>query len=266
MLRAVLTSFTLLLLSFTSPGADNSESVVVAAPAKTGEGAAMSFEEKQLAYDQYVKDIYSKANLENSGMAFNVFQKALVGHQNFKQKKLVSSDKSIVTIIDFTKPSRTKRMWIVDLEKKKVLYNDLVAHGRNTGEEKAVYFSNKPNSFMSSMGFYVTDKTYFGKHGLSLRVAGMDKEYNSNAMSRAIVIHGADYVSEAFIKQYGRLGRSLGCPALPQAITKDVIQVIKDRTTIYIHGADKNYTSDFLNQQLAVESFALELPTLASNV
>src|SRR5690606_932140 len=108
-----------------------------------------------------------------------------------------------------------------DLKSKKVLFNTLVAHGRNTGQATADKFSNLPNSNMSSLGFYLTDETYFGKHGLSLKLDGMDNGHNDKARERAIVMHGADYVSDSFVKQHGRLGRSLGCPALPQEISKE---------------------------------------------
>ncbi|WP_242928266.1 murein L,D-transpeptidase catalytic domain family protein [Pontibacter vulgaris] len=270
MLRVALTSFTLCLLSFTTPGAHSAVGLnsdikdrIVNKELTTSTYA--TFADKQFAFENHVEDLYQNSELSKSGLSYNVFRKAYIGFQNFKQKNLVSSKKSILTVIDFTKSSREKRMWIIDLKSKKVLYNTLVAHGRNTGESKAMYFSNQPNSYMSSMGFYITNKTYVGKHGLSLKLSGMDKKYNSNAMERAIVVHGADYVSESFVKQYGRLGRSLGCPAVPVAISKQVIELIKDNTCLYIHSADKNYTSSYLNPEKAIEGFALENAMLAYN-
>ncbi len=266
MLRVALTAFTLCLLSFTTPGANStiSSHADVRKRDLNSETTTITFADKQAAFEDHVEDVYDKADIKKSGLDYNVFRKAYIGFQNFKQKQLVSSKKSILTVIDFTKSSREKRLWIIDLKSKKVLYNTLVAHGRNTGEAKAVYFSNKPNSNMSSMGFYLTNRTYFGKHGLSLKLDGMDKKYNSNAMERAIVVHGADYVSEDFIKQYGRLGRSLGCPAVPRAVSKQVIELIKDNTLLYINSSDKNYTSTYLDPVQAVESFALENPVMAS--
>ncbi|WP_241739033.1 murein L,D-transpeptidase catalytic domain family protein [Pontibacter beigongshangensis] len=224
--------------------------------------AAISFTEKQMLFDDYVLGVYEDAKLKKAGLSLEVFKKAIIGYQNFKQHNMLAPAKSIITVIDFTKTSRDKRLWIIDLKSKKVLFNTLVAHGRNSGEDKAVEFSNEFNSYKSSMGFYITNKTYFGKHGLSLRLTGMDENYNSNAMERAIVMHGADYVSDSFIKQYGRLGRSLGCPALPTAVTKEVVELIKDNTCLYIHTADKTYASNYLDPTVAVEMYALEMPVL----
>lgn len=269
MLRIVLTSFTLCLFSFINIGAINSSNELpvleVASAADPVLAATLTFEEKLFAFDDHIQGLYKDVNLDKAGLSLEVFRKAVVGYQNFKQQNLVSNEKSIITVIDFTKASNKKRLWVIDLDARKVLHHTLVAHGRNSGEEKAVNFSNVHNSYMSSMGFYLTDKTYYGKHGLSLKLSGMEEAYNSNAMSRAIVMHGADYVSEAFVKQYGRLGRSLGCPALPQEVTKEIVETIKDNTCLYIHTADKTYASAFLDQTLAVESFALEMPLLANN-
>lgn len=216
----------------------------------------LSLAEKKLAFDQHVEQVYQQADLKKAGLSLAVFKRAYTGYQNFRNQGILSPEKQVLTVVDFTKPSSQKRMWIVDLAQNKVLYHNLVAHGRNTGNVIAEKFSNTLNSNMSSMGFYVTDKTYYGKHGLSLRLSGMDDAYNSKAMERAIVLHGADYVSDDFIRQYGRLGRSLGCPAVPRAISGDVINLIKDNTTLYIHSADKTYTSSYLNTERAIEAFA----------
>ncbi|WP_255474172.1 murein L,D-transpeptidase catalytic domain family protein [Pontibacter qinzhouensis] len=232
------------------------------AAAASNNTAAMSFAEKQIIFDDYVLQVYDEAKLNKTGLSLEVFKKAIIGYQNFKQHNMLAPAKSIITVIDFTKNSSDKRLWIIDLKSKKVLFNTLVAHGRNSGEQKAMQFSNEFNSFKSSMGFYITDQTYFGKHGLSLRLSGMDENFNTNAKERAIVVHGADYVSESFIKQYGRLGRSLGCPALPTAVTKEVVELIKDNTCLYIHAADAKYTSTYLDPTIAVEMYALEMPLL----
>jgi hypothetical protein len=264
MLKAVITSFTLSLLILATPGGAYTDGSGTAASAiiKNSMPAALTFAEKQLAYEQHVQAIYEDAGLQKAGMSYAVFERAYTGYRNFKQQALAATEKPVMTVVDFTKPSNLKRMWIIDLQSRKVLYNTLVAHGRNTGNVVAEKFSNQHNSNMSSMGFYITDKTYYGKHGLSLKLAGMDEAYNSNAMDRAIVLHGADYVSEEFVKQYGRLGRSLGCPAVPRAISGEVIELIKDNTVLYIHSADKGYTSAYLDTAAAVEAFALEVGLL----
>lgn len=130
---------------------------------------------------------------------------------------------------------------MIDLQNKKILFNDLVAHGKNSGGVYAQNFSNTENTYMSSLGFYLTGNTYHGKHGLSLILEGMDKDYNDNARNRAIVMHGANYVSNDFIKKYGRLGRSFGCPSLPPGIYKKVIDTIRDGSCLFIYYPDKNF-------------------------
>lgn len=125
----------------------------------------------------------------------------------------------ILTVIDFSLPSTAKRMWIIDPEKGEILLNSVVSHGRNSGDLLAKSFSNQPESYMSSLGFYKTAETYSGKHGYSLRLDGLEKGFNDQARNRAIVIHGADYAREEFAKSAGRLGRSLGCPAIPSELS-----------------------------------------------
>ena len=129
----------------------------------------------------------------------------------------------ILSIIDFTKPSSQKRLYILDVTNFKLLFNTYVAHGQNTGQEYASKFSNKAESFQSSLGFYVTTGTYMGKNGFSMQLDGVEKGFNDQADERAIVMHGAPYVSEDFIRQRGYLGRSHGCPAVPQPLNKPII-------------------------------------------
>lgn len=210
-------------------------------------------------YDQHLSGIYETAGLKNAGLDYAVFKKALTGYYNFKNSNLVSSDKDVISIVDFTKASTKKRLWIIDLANSKILFNTLVAHGQGSGDNFATNFSNQANSHQSSLGFYITSDTYFGKHGLSLKLNGMDNGYNTNALNRAVVVHGADYVSQSFVNQHGRLGRSHGCPALPQELTPAIIDVIKGRTTLFINGpASTNYASNFLDESKVVNTFAEE--------
>jgi hypothetical protein len=137
--------------------------------------------------------------------------------------------------------SNAKRLWVIDLTTNKILYNSLVAHGRNTGDEYAKNFSNAPESYQSSLGFYATGEIYSGKHGRSLRLDGLEKGINSNARDRAVVIHGANYVSNSFIQNNKRLGRSLGCPALPMDLSNEIIQTIKDKSCLFIYYPSKAY-------------------------
>lgn len=161
------------------------------------------------------------------------FQEALRGFYLLKEKGLIQ--KEILTLIDFGLSSNIKRLWVIDLTNNTVLFNSLVAHGRNTGEEFAKNFSNANSSFKSSLGFYTTGEVYNGKHGMSLRLDGLEKGVNNNARARGVVVHAASYVSESFIKQNKRLGRSQGCPALPAELSKDIINVIKDKSCLFIY-------------------------------
>jgi hypothetical protein len=167
------------------------------------------------------------------------FTEALKGFYILKEKGLIS--KNILTLIDFSMSSNSKRLWVIDLTTNTILYNSLVAHGRNTGNEFATSFSNSAQSFKSSLGFYATGEIYSGKHGKSLKLDGLEKGINSNARERAVVIHGADYVSNSFIQNNKRLGRSLGCPALPVELTDKIIQTIKDKSCLFIYFPSDTY-------------------------
>ena len=144
------------------------------------------------------------------------------------------------------------RLFLIDVENKKILHKSIVAHGKNSGGEYAKNFSNQVGSFKSSIGFYKTGETYHGKHGLSLRLDGLEYS-NSNARKRAIVIHAADYVSQNFIKNYGRLGRSLGCPSLPKKDYDQVIHRIKNGSLLFIYYPEGHYLK---NSTLANFKFA----------
>ena len=159
------------------------------------------------------------------------------------------SDRPLLSIIDFTQSSCEKRFYTLDLDNKKVLFHTYVSHGRNTGGDKAAKFGNAQESNLSSLGFYVTGETYTGSKGYSLRLDGTEKGVNDNLRRRGVVMHNADYVSEDWIKKYGRLGRSQGCPALPKTISKQVIDAIKDRTAIFAYFNDDTYlrTSRYLD-------------------
>jgi hypothetical protein len=161
------------------------------------------------------------------------FTKAMEGYFQFKEKGIIQKD--ILTLVDYTLSSKENRLWVIDLKNKIILFQSLVSHGRNSGNEFAAKFSDKPESYQSSLGFYATGETYYGKHGYSLRLDGLEKGVNSNARARAIVVHGADYVSEKFAQQNGRLGRSLGCLALKQGLTKEVIDTIKDKSCLFVY-------------------------------
>ncbi|HKL08909.1 MAG TPA: murein L,D-transpeptidase catalytic domain family protein [Bacteroidales bacterium] len=159
---------------------------------------------------------------------------ALNGFLGLKDRKLLTND-SMITIIDFSLPSTQERLYILDIKNQKIIKKTLVAHGMNTGDLLAEFFSNEPESLKSSLGLYITQETYFGNHGYSLRIKGVSKGLNDNAEERAIVIHGAEYVSYDFIESYGRIGRSFGCPALPIDETNEIIDLIKGGSCLYIY-------------------------------
>ena len=185
--------------------------------------------------------LYQQLNLKQLGLNATAYNLAVKGWQKMKAKGEVSKD--IISICDFTQSSTQKRLYIIDMANGKLLFNTLVAHGKNTGEEFARYFSNEPQSLKSSLGFYATGATYNGQHGLSLKLNGEEPGFNSNAESRAIVMHGADYVTNDFVSECGcgRLGRSFGCPAIPYAISDKLINTIKDGTCLFIYYPDSKY-------------------------
>jgi hypothetical protein len=189
--------------------------------------------------------LYQECGLENI-LSFDIFRLAMTGMGKIKGLQ----NKKIITIIDFTKPSNQERFFVIDLENRLILYKSLVAHGRNSGENIADSFSNNTKSLKSCLGFFLTAETYTGKHGYSLKLDGLEPGINDNARQRTIVIHGADYVSASFAKQYGRLGRSWGCPVLPTSNSKEIIDKISQGSCLFIYGYDPEYlkTSKILNE------------------
>jgi hypothetical protein len=186
------------------------------------------------AVDAKIENVYYSLDSRNFKLPeIKIFSEALKGFYLLKERGIVQ--KNVLTLIDFSLSSNSRRLWVIDLTTNTVLFQSLVAHGKNTGDEFASSFSNKSSSFQSSLGFYATGEIYQGKHGASLRLDGLEKGINDNARQRAVVIHGADYVSESFIQNHKRLGRSLGCPAIPVELTKQIIETIKDKSCLYIY-------------------------------
>lgn len=151
--------------------------------------------------------------------------------------------KPILTVIDYSKASSQERLWVFDLEKEKLLYQTYVAHGRNSGDLYSTRFSNQNRSLESSLGTYVTADTYMGSNGYSLNLKGLESGYNDNALSRRVVMHGAWYVSEDFIKAHGQVGRSWGCPAVNPTVAKPIINTIKDGSVVFAYYPDKTWLS-----------------------
>lgn len=185
-------------------------------------------------------EIYESMHLAAEGLSSDAFQKAWLGYQQLsRQGELPRQD--IITIADFSKPSSEKRLFIIDLLHKKVVFKSLVAHGKNSGQLYAKSFSNQPETNKSSLGFFLTLNSYVGENGFSLRLKGLEKNINDKAYERAIVMHGAPYVSENKIRQQGFLGRSLGCPAVPASSAKKIIKTIKNGSLIFIYHPSSQY-------------------------
>jgi hypothetical protein len=207
--------------------------LVVTDPKLLAEKAKAELETKcKSFYEAIVTEDYSLPNYES-------FSKAFEGYEQLKLQGKVENE--ILTIVDFSLSSKEERMWVINMKTKVIVLQSLVAHGRNSGFEFADNFSNESESYKSSLGFYLTGEVYQGKHGESLRLDGMEYGINDNARNRAVVIHGADYASEEFVRLNGRLGRSLGCPAVPYVIHKELIATIKNKSVLFIFHPSRNY-------------------------
>ena len=184
--------------------------------------------------------IYDMMDLENEDLSLKAFEYAWLGYHNLlKQGKLRKTD--LLTICDFSQASSKERMYVIDVRNKKILYKTFVAHGINSGEEYATSFSNQDESCKSSLGFYVTRKTYYGVNGLSLRIEGLDRGFNDNAYRRSIVIHGAPYVSLRILHKYGVMGTTFGCPAIPSEVSDEIIPLMKNGSCFFIYYPSKKY-------------------------
>lgn len=178
--------------------------------------------------------LYDQLKLSRLGLSLQALEYAYKGYQYLLHKGELDNP-NILTICDFSQSSFRKRLYVIDVKRQKLLINTYVAHGRNSGGEYATHFSNNPESLQSSLGFYVTERTYKGKHGTSLRIDGQERGYNDRAEDRAIVIHGAPYVGQSLS------GRSWGCPAVPQNQIRKVINTIKNGSCFFIYHPSNSY-------------------------
>jgi len=195
----------------------------------------------------YAEELYK--TIDDNDLNYEAFTTALKGYLKLQSEEQIEEG-AYLTVIDMSLSANKNRFFLIDLKNKKIIHKSIVAHGKNSGGEYAKYFSNKVGSYKSSIGFYRTAETYNGKHGLSLRLDGL--EYcNNNARKRAIVIHAAAYVSENFIKNNGRLGRSLGCPSLPQKDYDKVVHKIKNGSLLFIY-----YPEDYYLQNSVLANFS----------
>lgn len=215
-------------------------------------GNNLSVKSTDQSNNQTISSIYNKIDFSLfEKLKPEVFEKAYLGYLNLKAAHKLNVGKEVISICDYSLSANTKRLWVIDLKNLKVLYNTLVAHGQGTGEEFATEFSNKENSHQSSIGFFVTGNTYLGEHGLSLYLYGLDEGFNCAAFKRSIVLHGAAYVCESFIKAHQRLGRSWGCPAVSQSLAPELISLLKEGTCLFAYYPSSQYlsTSNWLNKK-----------------
>jgi len=225
---------------------------------KSGPGllASLTSTAETVALEDYIFKIYKKGELGQHELSFDAFKNALVGFFNLLKENKVKNDR-MISIVDYDMPSSKERMFIIDLKEQKLVKKLLVSHGKKSGGEYASNFSNTPSSHQSSLGFYRGSETYDGKYGYSLRLDGLEDSINCKARERAIVMHGAEYVSDSFIKENGRLGRSYGCLALDYEEIDAAIEAIKAGTCIYVHKSLPNYlnSSKLLNLISSSEFF-----------
>ncbi|MFL5811126.1 MAG: murein L,D-transpeptidase catalytic domain family protein [Flavisolibacter sp.] len=182
--------------------------------------------------------IYDSLQLDRMGLSREALMYAYKGQQKLAKRGMLENT-DILTVCDFTQAANSKRLYIIDVRHFRVLVNTYVAHGKNSGVKYATRFSNRPESLQSSLGFYITKNTYFGKHGLSLKLTGVERGINDQAERRAVVVHGADYIGDSFGTAF--IGRSYGCPAVPKPVASKVINLIKDGTCLFIYHTSKSY-------------------------
>ena len=201
------------------------------------------------------ESLFNHLQLQEKGLSMNALQLAVKGYLELKESGMLK--KPLLSIVDLSQSSREKRFYLLDIEQRKLLENTYVAHGKNSGEDLATDFSNEIGSEKSSLGFYVTKETYKGKHGMSLKIEGIEQGFNDNAETRSVVVHGANYVNEGRVRS-NYMGRSQGCPALPTNKYKKIINEIKEGSAVFIYSENENYlkNSQVLNSRLYTTAIA----------
>lgn len=213
----------------------DSSKVTVTKPTVLAENKVLSFEEKtEILYNDLDKGQFTLPNLET-------FTQAFEGYSALENQGKVKN--SVLTIVDFSFSSTKERMWVIDMDCKKVILQTLVSHGMNSGTEYANSFSNQNESFKSSLGFFITGETYNGKHGISLKLDGQEYGLNDNARQRSVVVHGAEYVSKKLANRQGYIGRSQGCPAVAPEVASSLINTIKNKSVLFIYHPTRMYVN-----------------------
>ncbi|MEZ0609131.1 murein L,D-transpeptidase catalytic domain family protein [Fibrella sp. WM1] len=235
MTKPLLIALSFFCLSMTGSEKPNTSSTPLTV---TAEKATSAFTVAPSTHTNEALVLYDELGLAASGLSRDVYALALKGMQR------MAAARPLLSIVDMSQPSSKKRLYIIDLAKHKLLFNTYVAHGRNSGELLPTKFSNTNSSYQSSLGFYQTMGLYQGKHGLSMQLKGLERGWNDNAFSRAIVMHGADYVCEDFIKRTGRLGRSQGCPAVSPTECASIVKTIAGGSCLFIYSPNETYLKE----------------------
>ena len=207
------------------------------APAKITDSAVVANTSVSLT-----DSLYNKLELDEKGLSKEALDYALKGYEKLVEQG-TAQNQQYLTIVDLSQSSRKKRFYLLDMVNQELVMNTFVAHGKNSGIDEAERFSNRPNSEASSLGFYVTKTTYTGKHGLSLKLSGLEEGFNSNAEARGIVVHGAPYVNQSRVNS-NYMGRSQGCPALPENEYAEVIKLIKDGSVLFVYHPSEEYVHE----------------------
>lgn len=205
-------------------------------------------------FDDYVNQFYQDLDGSKTELSVDVLKMGLRGYYVLRESGQLNNDQ-FLTLIDFSKHSNDKRMWIIDVFDKKIVVNDRIAHGKMSGDDYATQFSNNQKSRMSSLGFYLTGNPYNGSNGLSLKLHGLEKNFNDNAFARGVVIHGANYMEEKFIAYNNdKPGRSFGCPAVNEELNKYMVATLKDESCLFIYHPTEGYLnrSQLVNASLYV--------------
>jgi hypothetical protein len=227
---------------------------------------------KAVVIEAYIHNIYNQIDFSkaHTPLDYEVFYHAYYGYINLRDAGKLNAAKQIITICDYSRSSAESRLWVIDLRRKKLLYNTFVAHGLGSGNEFASSFSNKNNSHKTSIGLYVTGNTYVGDCGVALKLRGMDAGYNDAAYDRGIVLHGSRYVNGVYIANKKMAGRSFGCPAVPYDALMDIIFSIENGTCLFMFFPNKEYlqTAFWLNKKwdkIPAEEMITGLPSFKSD-
>lgn len=201
---------------------------------------------------RYMDSVYNRVNLGRTGLKKDVFYKAYKGYQHLLNEGKINKP-DILTIVDYSQSSKSRRFYVINLKTGRLLYNTYVSHGKNSGGEYANSFSNAHNSNKSSLGFMVTGNSYVGRAGYSLKLHGMENRYNSNVYGRGVVMHGSDYVNQNRADEGANMGRSWGCPAVPQSLSREIINLLKDGSCFFVWGNNNDYarSSNIVNAKVS---------------